>query len=69
MKIFVYIALIIILGSFVYNLVSMDFDLSLLGTENRPYLIGLCAGVCGLILCFIFLRFYRLKSNLEKQSK
>lgn len=69
MKTFVYVALVIIIGSFVYNFWNFDFDQSVLGVENRPYLIGLCAGVCGLILCAIFLRFYRLKANLENRAK
>lgn len=69
MKTFVYIALFIILGSFVFNLVSMDYELGLLHEENRAYIIGLGAGVCGLILCAIFLKYYRLKSNLENRSK
>lgn len=68
MKTFVYISLVIILGSFIYNLVSMDYGLSLLHADNRPFIIGLGAGVCGLILCFIFLNYYRLKSNLENRS-
>lgn len=69
MKNFVYIALFIILGSFVFNFISMDYEASLLGEENRPYIIGLGAGVCGLILCAIFLNYYRLKSNLANRSK
>lgn len=68
MKTFVYIALFIILGSFVFNLVSMDYEMGLMSEENRPYIIGLGAGVCGLILCAIFLKYYRLKSNLEHRS-
>jgi hypothetical protein len=68
MKTFVYIALFIILGSFVFNVVSMDFKQSLLGSYNRPYIIGICSGICGIILCFIFLNYYRLKANLEKKS-
>ena len=69
MKTFVYVALVIILGSFVYNIWNFDWNNNLLGDENRPYLIGLCAGICGLILCLIFLRYYRLKANLENRSK
>jgi uncharacterized membrane protein len=69
MKTFVYVALVIILGSFIYNIYSFNFSESFLGDENRPYLIGLCAGVCGLILCAIFLKYYRLKGNLENRSK
>ncbi len=69
MKNFVYIALFIILGSFVFNFISMDYEAPILGEENRPYIIGLGAGVCGLILCSIFLKYYRLKSNLENRSK
>ena len=69
MKTFVYISLVIILGSFVYNLISMDYAQGLLHVDNLPYIIGLCAGICGLILCFIFLNYYRLKSNLGNRSK
>jgi uncharacterized membrane protein len=69
MKTFVYVALVIILGSFIYNIISLDFSDSLMGAENRPYIIGLCAGVSGLILCAIFLKYYRLKGNLENRSK
>jgi len=68
MKTFVYIAFFIILGSFVFNLVYFDYKESFLGEENRPYVIGLAAGICGLILCFIFLKYYRLKDNLNQRA-
>ena len=69
MKTFVYIALFIILGSFIYNFFSMDYGMGILSEVNRPYIIGIGAGICGLILCAIFLKYYRLKSNLENRSK
>lgn len=68
MKTFVYIAFFIIFGSFIFNLVSMDYKQPFLDEENRPYIIGLSAGICGLILCFILLKFYRLKENLDRRS-
>lgn len=69
MKVFLYIVLFVILFSFGYNVYYLDLDESFLGTQNRPYVIGLAAGICGLILCIIFLRYERLKSNLEKRAK
>ncbi len=69
MKVFLYIVLFVILFSFGYNLYYLDLDESFLGAQNRPYVIGLAAGICGLILCIIFLRYERLKSNLEKRAK
>lgn len=68
MKKIIYIALVLLLGSFIYNLVSMDYGLGILDASNRPFIIGLGAGICGLILCFIFLNYYRLKSNLDNRS-
>lgn len=69
MKVFLYIVLFVIIFSFGYNLYYLDLDESFLGKENRPYVIGLAAGICGLILCLIFLRYARLKSNLENRPK
>lgn len=69
MRVFLYIALFIIIFSFGYNLYYLDLDESFLGAENRPYVIGLAAGICGFILCIIFLRTARLKSNLENRTK
>lgn len=69
MKIFVYIVLFIIICSFGYNLYYLDLSESLFENENRPYVIGLAAGICGLILCVIFLKHARLKSNLENRAK
>ncbi len=69
MKTFVYIAFLIIFGSFVFNLVSIDYKEPILGEENLPYIIGLSAGICGLILCFILLKYYRLKENLNQRVK
>jgi hypothetical protein len=68
MKNFVYVALFIILGSFVYNLISFEYGKSIIGEENFPYLLGLAAGLCGLIICFILLKYYRLKENLNQKS-
>lgn len=69
MKTFIYIAFLIIFGSFVFNLVSIDYKDSFWGEENRPYIIGLSAGFCGLILCFILMKYYRLKENLSQRAK
>jgi len=69
MKIFVYIVLVIILFSFGYNLYYLDFSDGFFSAENRPYVIGTAAGICGLILCVIYFRYTRLKSNLESRAK
>ena len=69
MKVFIYIALFVIVFSFGYNLYYLDLDTSLTGAENRPYILGLAAGICGLILCVILLKSARLKSNLENRTK
>ncbi|HLV23835.1 MAG TPA: hypothetical protein VKY36_03535 [Moheibacter sp.] len=69
MKTFIYIALFIILGSFAYNLISFQYDKNLLGIENQPFLIGLLAGICGLILCVIMLKHLRLKEHLNRRAK
>lgn len=69
MKTFIYIVLFVIIFSFGYNLYYLDPSESFFGSENRPYIIGLAAGICGLILCIIFLRYARLKSNLENRAK
>ncbi|MFV0304987.1 MAG: hypothetical protein ACK5IC_05870 [Moheibacter sp.] len=69
MKTFVSISLFIVIGSFVFNLVSMDFKQSLFGDDNQPYIIGLGAGVCALILCIIYFQYERLKTNLANRAK
>lgn len=68
MKKFVYIALIIILGSFVFNFITFDYKLGIFHKFNLPYIIGIGAGVCGVILCMILLKYYRLKGSLVEQS-
>lgn len=67
MRIFVYIALIVILASFVFNLMNFEYDKGILAEVNRPYIIGLGSGICGLILCFIFLRFFQIHSNSKSE--
>lgn len=69
MKKFVYIALVIIIASFVFNIISIDYQLGMLNKENLPFIIGLGSGICGFILCLIFLKFYRMKAHLSQQSK
>lgn len=69
MKVFIYIVLFVIVFSFGYNLYYLDLETSFMGAENRPYVLGLAAGICGLILCIIFLKSARLKSNLESRTK
>lgn len=69
MKIFVYIVIAIILLSFGYNLYNMDYSDGFFSAENRPYVIGTAAGICGLILCVIYFRYNRLKANLDNRVK
>ena len=69
MKTFLYIILFIILGSVFYNLASYNYNLSLMSDENRSSIIGLGAGICGLILWLIMLKYLQLKPNLDQQSK
>lgn len=68
MKTFIYIAFLIIFGSFVFNFIFMDYEQSLWGEENRPYMIGFSAGICALILCFILLKYSQLKENLNRRA-
>lgn len=65
MKNFLYISLFIILGSFVFNFVSFKYSLGLFHEVNLPYIVGIGAGICGLILCLILFKYLRLKENSE----
>lgn len=69
MKTLIYIFLILILGSFVYNLVKFHYSLSILSDENQTFVIGLGAGLCGFILGLIMLKYLQLKPSLDNQSK
>lgn len=69
MKIFIYLALILILGSFGYNLWAMDYTKSFMSEVNRPYIFGLSAGVCATVVCVILLKYEHLKQNLANQAK
>lgn len=69
MKTLIYIILIAILGSFIFNLVKFNYGIGLMAEENRTYIIGLGAGICGFLLALIMLKYLQLKPNLENQSK
>lgn len=69
MKTFAYIAILLIIGSLVYNLIQFDYNESILSDWNRPFIIGIGSGVCGLILAMIILRYNQLRPNLENQSE
>lgn len=69
MKTFIYIVIIFILGSLVYNLTKYHYSESLFSDWNRPFVIGIGAGICGLLLALIMLKYRQLKPNLENQSK
>jgi hypothetical protein len=61
--------MILILGSLVYNLIEFDYSLGMFAELNLPYVIGIGAGVCGLILALIMLKYNQLKPSLDNQSK
>lgn len=65
MKTYVYIVLIIVFGSFIYNFISINYDESILSDHNFPYIIGLAAGLCALILALIILKYLQAKKYLD----
>ncbi|MFA5620932.1 MAG: hypothetical protein WDA08_11560 [Weeksellaceae bacterium] len=69
MKVFVYIVLVVILGSLIFNIVSYESDYGFSSDVNRPYIIGVGAGICGLILGLIILQYLRLKSIQDTKAK
>lgn len=69
MKIFIYIALILILGSFGYNFWAMNYSESFMSEINRPYVFGISAGICALVVCVILMKYEHLKQNLTNQAK
>lgn len=69
MKSVIYIILIVIVGSLVYNLTKINYQLGFFAEENQVFVIGLGSGICGFLLGLIILKYLQLKPNLENQSK
>lgn len=61
-----YLLVLFLIGTLIYNLYKINYGLGFLSDLNQPYIIGLGAGVCALILAFTFKRFYVLKKNLNR---
>lgn len=67
-----HLSLLIILffvGTIIYNLIVIDYQAALFSESNTASIIGLCAGVCGLILGYTMYRFHVIKEKIEKMKK
>lgn len=69
MKNFFYILSIVFIAAILYSVMNMNFEVNLFSDENLYQWLVIGAGLCGLILSFIFTRYQTLKNNIDNKSQ
>ncbi|MXV37179.1 hypothetical protein GO491_00600 [Flavobacteriaceae bacterium Ap0902] len=68
MKNFFYILSLIFIAAIVYSVMNMNFEVGLFSEDNLYQWLVIGAGICGLILSIIFVRYQVYKEKINSKT-
>lgn len=67
MKGLMYFMVLLFIAAIVFGVVKLEFESRLFSKDNMYQWITIGAGLCGLLLSFIFIRYEVLKEKLKRK--
>ena len=67
MKGFMYFMVLLFIAAIVFGVVKLEFEAALFSHDNLNQWLIIGAGICGLLLSFIILRYQVLKEKLNRK--